>query len=79
MAEQSVRDIRILTDEQLVDAIEDQREKIFNLRFQKAANQLEDGNLLRLAKRGLARLLSVQHERLLAAQQSAEGEKSHGK
>ena len=75
MAEQSVRDIRILTDEQLVDAIEDQREKIFNLRFQKAANQLEDGNLLRLAKRGLARLLSVQHERLLAAQQSAEGEK----
>lgn len=79
MAEQSVRDIRAFTDEQLVDAIEDQREKIFNLRFQKAANQLEDGNLLRLAKRGLARLLSVQHERLLAVQQSAEGEKKHGK
>ncbi|MDZ4670859.1 MAG: 50S ribosomal protein L29 [Phototrophicales bacterium] len=75
MAEQSVRDIRNMTDEQLVDAIEDQREKIFNLRFQKAANQLEDGNQLRYAKRGLARLLGMQHERALAAQQSAEGEK----
>jgi large subunit ribosomal protein L29 len=69
MAEQSVRDIRNMTDEQLVDAIEDQREKIFNLRFQKAANQLEDGNQLRYAKRGLARLLGIQHER------SLEGEK----
>ncbi len=68
MAGQSVKDIRNLSDEDLADALEDQREKIFNLRFQKAANQLEDGNQLRYAKRGLARLLSVKRERELAGE-----------
>ncbi len=74
MANMRVSEIRELSDEALVDAIEDQRETIFNLRFQKAANQLEDGNQLRYAKRHLARLLGIQRERVLAAQQSAKGE-----
>lgn len=74
MAKMRPSEIRELSDEALVDAIEDQRELIFNLRFQKAANQLEDVNQLRYAKRYLARLLTIQHERVLAAQRSAEGE-----
>ncbi len=65
-------DIRNLSDEALVDAIEDQREALFNLRFQKEAGQMEDTNALRYAKRELARLLTVQHERFLAAQLTEE-------
>lgn len=61
-------DARNLSDEALLDAIEDQREALFNLRFQKEAGQMEDTNTLRYAKRELARLLTVQHERRLAAQ-----------
>ena len=64
----NAKDIRNLADAQLVDAIEDKREELFNLRFQMASGQLEDTNLLRFAKRDLARLLTVQRERELAAQ-----------
>lgn len=64
----NAKDIRNLADAQLVDAIEDKREELFNLRFQMASGQLEDTNLLRFAKRDLARLLTVQRERVLAAE-----------
>jgi large subunit ribosomal protein L29 len=61
------KDIRNLADAQLADAIEDKREELFNLRFQMASGQLEDTNLLRFAKRDMARLLTVQRERDLAS------------
>lgn len=63
-----VDDIRRLSDEKLLDAIEDKREELFNLRFQKASGQMEDTNALRYAKREMARLLTVQRERALAAE-----------
>ncbi|GAB4519775.1 MAG: 50S ribosomal protein L29 [Anaerolineae bacterium] len=68
-------EIRALSDEGLIDAIEDKREELFNLRFQKEAGQMEDTNGLRYAKRDLARLLTIQRERQLAAQ-IAQGGKS---
>jgi large subunit ribosomal protein L29 len=71
-----ISDIRKLTDEQLLDALEDQREALFNLRFQKASGQMEDTNTLRFAKRNMARLLTVQRERELAAALT-EGEQEH--
>lgn len=64
----SASDIREMTDEELVDAIEDKREELFNLRFQQTVGQMEDTNALRYAKRDLARLMTIQHERNLAAQ-----------
>ena len=63
-----IRSIRLMSDEQILDAIEDKREEIFNLRFQKASASLEDTNVIRYAKSDLARLLTVQRERELAAQ-----------
>ncbi len=66
-------EIREMSDEDLEDAILDKREEIFNLRFQKESGQLEDTNLLRYAKRVLARMLTVQNERVLAAQIAEEG------
>jgi large subunit ribosomal protein L29 len=68
----NVAEIRSMNDDALLDAIEDQRAALFNLRFQRAAGQLEDTNLIRYAKRDLARLLTVQHERELAAQVAEE-------
>ena len=61
-----IRDIRAMDDEELLDTIEDQREAMFNLRFQKESGQMEDTNALRFGKRILARLLTVQRERELA-------------
>ena len=66
------QNIRAFSEEKLLDEIEDKRIDLFNLRFQQASGQLEDLNAIRYAKRDLARLLTVQRERQLAAQILAE-------
>lgn len=70
-----IREIRELNDEKLIDAIEDQREAMFNLRFQKSFGQLEDENAIRNTRRTIARLLTVARERNLDNQ----GRKGQGK
>ena len=67
-----IREIREMSDEQVFNAVEDKREELFNLRFRMASGQLEDTNLLRYARRGLAQLLTIQRERELAAQLAGE-------
>ncbi|MCS7070363.1 MAG: 50S ribosomal protein L29 [Anaerolinea sp.] len=64
-----IREIRALSDEELLDALEDQKEALFNLRFQKAFNQLEDQNAIRRTRRDIARILMVIREREIARQQ----------
>ena len=49
-----VREIREMDDEALRDAIEDKRNELFQLRFQRAAGQLGDTNLSRFARQDLA-------------------------
>jgi large subunit ribosomal protein L29 len=66
--------IRELTDEELLNALEDQKEALFNLRFQKASGQLEDTNAPRRAQRDIARLRTVLRERELAAQVAGKGD-----
>jgi len=61
-------DVRKMTDEQILDAVEDRRDAMFRLRFQEASGQLEDLNALRRTRRDLARLLTILRERQLAAQ-----------
>jgi large subunit ribosomal protein L29 len=65
-------DLRKLTDEQILNAIEDQKEALFNLRFQEASGQLEDVNAIKTARHEIARLKTILHERHLAAQHVAE-------
>lgn len=67
-----VREIRDLSDDKLLDAIEDKRMEIFNLRFQQASGQMENTNALKYARHDLARLMTVQRERELAAQAAGE-------
>jgi large subunit ribosomal protein L29 len=52
-----------MTDEELADALADRRQELFNLRFQAATGALENTARLRLAKREIARILTVRNER----------------
>ena len=62
------QEVREMSDEAILNAVEDQKLAIFNLRFQRATGQLEDSNAPRRARRELARLKTILRERQLAAQ-----------
>jgi len=70
----NISEIRDLNDEEILNALEDQKEALFNLRFQKASGQLEDTNAPRRTQRSIARLKTVLRERELAAQVAAKEE-----
>jgi large subunit ribosomal protein L29 len=57
------KDLRELSDEQLEDRLADTRKELFNLRFQSATGALENTTRLRIARREIARIMTVQHER----------------
>ena len=57
------RDLRELTDEELENRLADTRQELFNLRFQAATGALENSTRLKLAKREIARILTVRHDR----------------
>jgi large subunit ribosomal protein L29 len=59
-------EIRRMTDQEIVGAINDARQEIFNLRLQWTSGQLEDYTRIRQLKKEVARLLTVQRERQLA-------------
>jgi len=61
-------EIRRMTDAELVGAINDAKEELFNLRFQWESGQLEDYTRIRQLKKDVARFLTVQRERELAAE-----------
>ena len=55
--------LRAMTDEELDNRLADTRQELFNLRFQSATGALENATRLKLARREIARILTVQHER----------------
>jgi large subunit ribosomal protein L29 len=57
------RELRDLTDEELEIRLADTRQELFNLRFQSATGALEQPARLKLAKREIARILTVRNER----------------
>ena len=52
-----------MSDDQLEDALRDRRQELFNLRFQSVTGALENSARLKLAKREIARILTVRTER----------------
>jgi large subunit ribosomal protein L29 len=52
-----------MTDDQLEEALHERRQELFNLRFQAATGALENPSRVRLAKREIARILTVRNER----------------
>ena len=57
------RELRDLTDDELDLRLADTRQELFNLRFQSATRALEHRARLKLAKREIARILTVRNER----------------
>ena len=57
------RDLRDLTDDEIERRLAETRQELFNLRFQSATGALENSARLRLAKREIARILTVQNQR----------------
>ena len=57
------RQLRDLTDDELQRRLADTRQELFNLRFQSATGALENAARLKLAKREIARILTVRNER----------------
>lgn len=68
----TAEEVRDMSTEDLLDELEDQKEELYRLRFQKATGQLEDVNLLRYTRRTIARIKTIIRERELAAEIAAE-------
>ncbi len=56
-------ELRDLTDDELEHRLADSRQELFNLRFQSVTGALENSARLKLAKREIARILTVVTER----------------
>ena len=60
-------ELRELSDDELADRLTERRQELFNLRFQSVTGALENSARLKLTKREIARILTVQNERQGAA------------
>jgi large subunit ribosomal protein L29 len=56
-------ELRELTDNELDDRLAERRKELFNLRFQSVTGALENPAHLKLARREIARILTVVNER----------------
>ena len=59
------RELRAMSDQDLAERLREQREELFNLRFQDATGALENTARLKHTKRAIARILTIQNERAL--------------
>jgi large subunit ribosomal protein L29 len=67
------RELRDMTDEELEHRLAETRQELFNLRFQGVTGALENTARLKLAKREIARILTIRNER-----ESSLTRESHG-
>ena len=68
----ATNDIADLDDHGLDVRLAETREELFNLRFRRATGQLENGAAVRQARRQVARILTEQRSREIAAAESQE-------
>ena len=66
------QDIRELTIEKIQDELDDAREELMRMRFQRATGELSNHNLPGKTRRKIARLMTVLNEKRAA--QQTEGE-----
>jgi large subunit ribosomal protein L29 len=60
-------ELAALSDDDLGERLAASRQELFNLRFQSAIGALENTARLKTTKREIARILTVQHERVANA------------
>ena len=68
------KDIQELTDEERAKKVEEGRAELFNLRFQMATSQLDNTARVKNVKKDIARLLTEQRARQIAAENSADAQ-----
>jgi large subunit ribosomal protein L29 len=65
-------ELRELADDELATQLSDNKEELFNLRFQIVTGQLDDPRRIKAVKREIARILTVMRERQIAAERAAD-------
>jgi len=59
----TVRELRDLGDEELLERLDSSKEELFNLRFQLATGQLDNPMRIKDVRREVARILTILRER----------------
>ena len=59
----NAKEMRGLSDPELSQALQDNLEELYNLRFQKAAERIENPGRMRAARRNIARIKTVTRQR----------------
>jgi large subunit ribosomal protein L29 len=62
-----VREIRMLSTEEIENQLDEAYQSLFRLRFDWASGQLEDNNRIRTVRKDIARLKTILREREIAA------------
>ena len=60
-----ITDLREMTNDEISQKLHDSQEEVFNLRFQKSMNRLENANKLKDVKKDIARMKTLLTEREL--------------
>jgi large subunit ribosomal protein L29 len=63
---QRFSDLKVMTEDQLMDEILKLKKEQFNLRFQRATGQLENTSRVRVVRREIARAKSIAAQRRVA-------------
>ena len=63
----AIEDMKTKTDDQLDEALGNLKREAFNLRFQAATNQLEKPSRVREVRRDIARIKTLQGQRVRSA------------
>ena len=66
----AIDDLKVKTDDQLQQQLADLKREQFNLRFQSATNQLEKPSRVREVRRTIARIRTLQNQRVADATKS---------
>jgi large subunit ribosomal protein L29 len=67
MMARAIDDMKMKTDDQLDEALGNLKKEAFNLRFQAATNQLEKPSRVREVRRDIARIKTLQGQRVRSA------------
>jgi large subunit ribosomal protein L29 len=62
-----ITELKVKTDDQLVEQLTELKREAFNLRFQAATSQLEKPSRVRAVRRDIARIKTLQTQRASAA------------
>jgi large subunit ribosomal protein L29 len=72
-----IDDLKVKTDDQLQEQLTELKREQFNLRFQSATNQLEKPARVRVVRRMIARIRTLQNARLAEANSKTKSTKNN--